>query len=376
MPAVMSVRDPYRMVRKGVVLACSSHVLGAAQAQTTLFNSPLDQLESLLREQQSLQALQTNQLQALRQQLDDHAQLSSMQDMQWLGSLGLLIIVLLVLVWLSSRRVTWQMAWAARKERRAAQRKMTMHAPAQRHTPWHEDAEQIRGGSQIDHSGSGILAHVLRRRKAKQAKPAHPVLPSWKASIEDVDSQTLADEAVLEYELRKTVGLEEPETSALNTASQETAAMPISSADAQSLLADTAWQAMQEVPLNATMVDVGSEVQRIRSNLRLRREERQLTTVTAAEFNEPAVSSTSCIEPSQPVESPSKAAPAEPETVLFSMSSMPSATEAETRLALGYEFQKLGQLDEASLLYEEVLVIGSAVDQFRARQLLSALPGR
>lgn len=60
----------------------------------------------------------------------------------------------------------------------------------------------------------------------------------------------------------------------------------------------------------------------------------------------------------------------------FSISSLPAHTEAETRLALGYEFQKLGQHDEAAQLYEEVLAMGSGIDQQRARQLLSALPGR
>ncbi len=392
--------------RAGIAAALAGSALfGPAQAQTMQMPSSMDQLEKLLREQHTAQARQTYQLQAIRQQLDEQSRLNEQQDWQWMGGLTVLLTAALALAWLYSRWPAWRMALAASKERKTQQLKSALAKKQLMAQRMREENEQISGGDEIDHTGSGMLAHLLRRRKFKHAVRDDGVKSGWKVFLDDSDSQLLADEAVREYELRKTVGLDKQGFGSVSAADTE-------KTDLQAQQTESAWAAMQDVPLNVAATEVGAEVQRIRSNLRQRREERNLTTMTATAsadlaaggFDSPALyaEEAPCSTPAaliplaSPLPAPTVTAPVASNSQIlasekitnteirrepalstsFSVSSLPSSTETETRLALGYEFQKLGQLDEAAMLYEEVLAIGNAVDQFHARKLLSALPGR
>jgi tetratricopeptide (TPR) repeat protein len=299
--------------------------------------------------------------------------------------------------------------------------------------------EDSSSGHAIDHTGSGAIKQMLRNtQRKKAAKRPHsaaakntpdqmPADPSWLAALDDMDSQWLADEAVREFELRRVVGLHEaPEMPPASTRAAQ---------QQHELDAEHAWQAMEEVflsdlqaqavsnaeklrsadltpepvtpePVTPEMsADVSVEVSRVRQGLRERRERReqreQQAKLQAAAQMPTALHEADCdidihsdadadtlgstveITPPKQEITPAATLPSEELTFApqlmqgnFSISSLPAQTENETRLALGYEFQKLGQLDEAAQLYEEVLAASSGIDRMRARQLLSTLPGR
>lgn len=443
----------------GLVLASGIWPAMAQEPGSIEKTAAVDQLEQLMREQQSLQMRQTQQLQSIRQQIDEQERMNAQQDWQWVGSLALLLLLAISSAWLMRQWPQWQQARLARQQQRQQQREQAATAQMLRQAPAAEDAADVWAdgygdGGEIDHSGPGALENLLRRVKLKkalkrerrkaQSEPLSdlPAGQGWLAVLDEPDSQWLADEAMREFELRRAVGLQpEPE-------------LPPASAKAaerqHAIDTESAWQAMQEISLaespsalrdesspvftgeaagvGATVeagIDVSLEVQRVRSGLRARREQRNLTVLPAAEPMDEATTAQQTlrtdVECDIPVSLPeetiaeSAQAPALDRQALaaqradvaadldalvtqhhsnsqamlgaeqptssrsgtsFSISSLPAHTEAETRLALGYEFQKLGQHDEAAQLYEEVLAMGSSIDQQRARQLLSALPGR
>lgn len=464
----------------GLILVSGAGSALAQEGVVSEKKTAVEQLEQLLREQQGLQMRQTQQLQSIRQQLDEQERANAAQDWQWVGGLALMLLLGMVGVWLlqqGSARwagqwvnpwASWKQARLARREQRQARREQaaTERMLRQRETPEASaniSSDHLRtadeAADEIDHSGPGALENLLRktrikralkreRRQARHAPPDDlPAGQGWLAVLDEPDSQLLADEAVREFELRRAVGLQaEPE-------------LPPASAKAaqrqHTIDTESAWQAMQEISLaeplqaeaaesgpapagasvrmstgvgvgvGATVeagVDVSLEVQRVRSGLRMKREQRHLTVLPAAEpidtgssFPQTLRTGMECDIPvddpeetsapaphqsmaaaapvlahapdaavaldasgTEPRVSPPTAGSAAPAASAhsFSISSLPAHTEAETRLALGYEFQKLGQHDEAAQLYEEVLAMGAGIDQTRARQLLSALPGR
>jgi tetratricopeptide (TPR) repeat protein len=428
----------------------------AQQPVSSEKTAAVDQLEQLMREQQSLQMRQTQQLQSIRQQIDEQERMNAQQDWQWVGSLALLLLLAVSSVWLMRQWPYWQQARLARQQQRQEEREQAATAQMLRQAQPHDEAADMGAdwhgdGGEIDHSGPGALENLLRKVKLKkalkrerrkaQSKPLSdlPAGQGWLAVLDEPDSQLLADEAMREFELRRAVGLQqEPE-------------LPPASAKAaerqHAIDTESAWQAMEEILLaespsashvensssisgesvgvGATVeagVDVSLEVQRVRRGLRARREQRKLTVLPAAEPRDEVATTQQTLHAGVqcdiPVSLPEEAmaesaleAASDDQSVAaqavdvaadldalvtqhhsnshailgaaqhtshtsFSISSLPAHTEAETRLALGYEFQKLGQHDEAAQLYEEVLAMGSGIDQQRARQLLSALPGR
>ena len=460
-----------------LTLASSITPARAQDGASSEKKAAVNQLEQLMREQQGLQMRQTQQLQSIRQQLDEQARTNAEQDVQWAGGLALIVVVVLSGIWLAhkwssqwsgkwaEKQQHWREARLAKQQQRQAQRAQAateqlmrfQSAPDEAEASSVEQVGRVGGnGSEVDHSGPGVLGHLLRRthlrralRKSRReenalhndlpgATPAgEPKGPGWLAVLDEPDSQLLADEAVREFELRRAVGLQ-----------QEPELTPASAKAAQrqhAIDTESAWQAMEEISLIDSLpawesasggqelgIDVSLEVQRVRSGLRARREQRNLTVMRAAEpvvttadatisvrpglvcdielslpddeatgtppdagvSSAPAVTSRVplVVQPMltiEPVEAPQqrtaaalekKATPQKDHVqyaadASFSVSSLPAQTEAETRLALGYEFQKLGQHDEAAQLYEEVLAIGSSIDQKRAQQLLHALPG-
>lgn len=258
----------------GVLLgAMPGVVLCQEQAQSTAKASTIDQIELLLLEQQTLQLRQTQQLQGLRQQLDEQNRLNELQDWQWAGGLSALLILALVGVWFAAQWPAWQRARSSKQALRNAQRVEAATQDLLRQGKPGADASRISAGGGIDHSGPGLIEQVLRWRKLKQAVKQSEAKAGWKASLEEPDSRLLADDAVREYELRKTVGLQE-----------ELAAAEKRESKIEEVNVETAWQAMQEipleVPLEAPLVDSTSDVtvkvQRVRKTLQQRRQERVL----------------------------------------------------------------------------------------------------
>ncbi len=415
-------RVPLARISLALILASGMVPAQGQEPASEARTSTVDQLELLLREQQSLQTRQTQQLQTLRQRLDDQARVNDLQDWQWTGGLAFMLLLVFALAWLAKQWPLWQQERAARQAQlRTARVKAATDGLINLKRNF-EDSGQISGGSEIDHSGPGMLKHLLRRKKTHQAFARSGGKPGRMAIPDEPDSQMLADEAVREYELRRTVGLDEPPEPSPESAK---AVMNQQEVDTES-----AWLAMQEIPLDSpsqAQLEVSVEVQRVRTGLRVRREKRHLAVLQVAEpltntdtpkenaLEEHAAQMTyqvahqhvvqtaqeptdvavwipghtgsdskpgsldvalPSVQPKQEEHDAVRLATGLSESASFSVSSLPAYTEAETRLALGYEFQKLGQLDEAALLYEEVLVIGAMLDQTRARKLLSALPYR
>lgn len=390
-----------------------------------------------MREQQDLQAQHANQIQSLRQQLDAQASLNQAQDWQMVGGLAGALLMALAVAWLLTRWPMWRHAWAEWRSAAA----IKPRADLKEHNLAAFQASSLGGGSQVDHSGPGMLAHLMRKRKIRRNLKAPDVHSGWLAQLDEPDSQMLADDALREYELRKTVGL--------STREDEAPAKKPSPAQPPHESFEALWRTLQEVPLEqateqeVVRVDVSTEVQRVRKTLQQRRQERVLGQIAGCSKSEggqeeaagidfvlPVHSATdhaatqaACIEPfsaepakvaslSQPVidlqdEPASKLAQPEPEPEPCFIEAVVDASpdpacapdeelalsyvqeiadtfspsvramsDAETRLALAQEFEKLGQLDEAAVLCEEVLTIGTVAEQFRARQYLSSLPGR
>jgi hypothetical protein len=400
--------------RYGVKLSFVAIVAGHAWPTLALAASPVDQIERLMSEQQALQSHHTQQLQSLRQQLDEQALVNQTQDWQLAGGFMAALLMALAAAWLFTRWPAWQQAWQARREAKAV--------PEPVPAIIHRDAADFQssglaGGGVVDASGPGILANLVRKRKQLSSAKAPAVDSEWLAQLDELDSQFLADDALREYELRKTVGLSRDQDDVLQ---QERAASKPCDQSAEAI-----WQAMQEVSLDldpavseeAISVDVGAEVQRVRKALQERRHQRALhqlhnSEANAAqeladhldfEFPAPAPEESdetdsaqvaqvpeliqSAAEPSAKptpeASTPEGALPAQ-ELVLSYVQEVPDSfspsvramSDAETRLALAQEFEKLGQLDEAATLCEEVLATGTAAEQFRARQVLSSMPGR
>ncbi len=258
----------------GVLLgAMPGVVFSQEQAQSPAKASTIDQIELLLIEQQTLQLRQTQQLQGLRQQLDAQNRLNELQDWQWAGGLSALLILALVGVWFAAQWPAWQRARSSKQAQRNAQRVEAATQDLLHPNKPGADESRISAGVGMDLSGPGLIEQVLRWRKLKQTVKQSEAKAGWKASLEEPDSRLLADDAVREYELRKTVGLQE-----------ELAAAEKRESKIEEVNVETAWQAMQEVPLEVPMEatslesswDVSVKVQRVRKALQQRRQERVL----------------------------------------------------------------------------------------------------
>jgi Tfp pilus assembly protein FimV len=238
----------------------------------------------------------------------------------------------------------------------------------------------------------------------------------WLAQLDELDSQFLAEDALREYELRKAVGLISEDDHRLQAAAAQ---------QSQAAGVDDVWHSMEEVPLvsdddeaakleaakpELAHVDVSMEVQRVRKALHERRKTRHLQALTitesAAQESEQELDFQVCM--AEPVaqtelahtqfeaviaaEKPAEvcheiaevAAEPNAERVLSYVQehadrfspSVRAMSDAETRLALAKEFEKLGQLDEAAQMCEEVLQSGSPEEQAKAQHYLRQLPGR
>jgi hypothetical protein len=379
--------------------------------------SPVEMMEQLMREQQAVHSRHALQIQNLRQQIDQQTVQNQAQDWLLASSLAGAMLMVLAGAWLLSRWPQWQQARHQRQARRSE--RQAMQAAAALRTDLRSSIKSseredfavsgLHAGGEIDHSGPGMLARVLGQRKLRQklSEPTPDAL--WLTQIDELDSHFLADDALREYELRKTVGL-------IPTSEEQAESVQAKSQASEQGL-EAVWESMHEVPLapveaenaakpDAAVVDVSLEVQRVRKALEARRQRRasliaESANAVAKEEDEPVVSEPVLALATEPVakeESSTQFAQIElapePEArpVAVDVDEMrvsyvqePSDTfspsiramsDAETRLALAREFEKLGQFEEAAQLCEEVLASGDATEKFKARQVLSALPGR
>jgi FimV-like protein len=311
----------------------------------------MEQIEGLMREQQALQSSQSVQIQNLRQQLGSQALENRSQDWQLTGGLLSVLLVALMGAWLLARWPRWQQA----------------------------------------------------RQQKKQARSAEPTPDSnWLVQIDDLDSRFLADDALREYELRKTVGLiSEGDDAAQNSAVEKKKAAGV----------EDVWHSLEEVALadelepdvakpepemkvdidldtaqpGAVNVDVSQEVQRVRKSLQERRKDRSLQTVTITQAAAQELGQTLGIEASASdltvnacaVDTSWSDAQEKSQDSFDGVStSVRAMSDGETRLALAHEFEKLGAKDEAAQLFEEVLASGLPDEQARARRFLQQMPGR
>jgi FimV-like protein len=138
---------------------------------------------------------------------------------------------------------------------------------------------------------------------------------------------------------------------------------------------------------------VGLEVQRVRKALQQRRELRSLSSPPAhaqipAQVQEQAAAmpeQTCAVEPAEITKPVPPDELQEEQDLALSYVQEPAdhfspsvrvMSDAETRLALAREFEKLGQMDEAAQLCEEVIASGSDEERKRAQKYLHQLPGR
>ena len=367
----------------------------------------MEQIEGLMREPQALQSSQSVQIQNLRQQLGSQALENQTQDWQLTGGLLSVVLVALMGAWLLARWPRWQQARRQKKQARGAERTQTAdhrekHALPQAQLDAAFVASGLQSGAEIDHGGQGIVRRLVQKTKRHQRMSEPTPDSNWLVQLDDLDSRFLADDALREYELRKTVGL----ISEGDDAAQDSAVEKKKAAGVEDV-----WHSLEEVALadelepdaakpepeikididldtaqpGAVNVDVSQEVQRVRKSLHERRKERSLQTVTitqdAAQEIEQKMgveaSATELIVHAPPVDTISSDVREESQDSLDCVStSVRAMSDGETRLALAHEFEKLGAKDEAAQLFEEVLVSGLPDEQARAKRFLQQMPGR
>ncbi len=413
----------------------------------------VDQIERLMREQQALQNSHAQQLQTLREQFDAQANIHQAQDWQLVAGTAAAMLIALAVTWALARWTGWRRHLAANRPATAAPMPQVKTNDSDR-----ENGDQVvafeahtliagggggGSGGRVDTSGAGWVAHVLRKRKAKlkpkskikpkQSKPVQTQVEDseWIAQLDELDSHFWAVDALREYELRKTVGLDSEDRLAPVTPAETQPATKTATNNS----VEAMWQAMQEVPLEPShkddlaprlalssepvpqdaLVDVGAEVQRVRKALHQRRHQRALGQLTStshsvldapekrdgidfaqlehtafeqdetptAKANYADMSVAAALRDARPTDQRRARAPTNDSSAsdgadaasLFSPS-VRSLSDAETRLALAQEFLKLGQHDGAALLCDEVLATGTAAEQFKAQKFLQSLPGR
>ena len=391
-----------------VVALCSLHST-LCWAQTS---AQVEQVERLIQQQMQLQRQHAQQISGLQQQLQQQAELNATQDWRWVM---VFIAVLLSCMALGILKSRW-LVWLA-KGRKVLHHYKTANLVAHKRAPSLKaqadfSASHVGHGQSIDQSEltrPGMLARLLKRRLQHRSSVAQDSQPDsqWSAPqsvLDDTDSQVLADEALREFELRRTVGLL-PDTPAVvseqQTASQERAHQM-----------EAAWAAMEEVPLTSAdtnaaseqasgtaFVNVSAEVQRVRKSLQQRRVQRDLdlvipapsepivleiqlpeqasspapasvltpTAIAQAELGKPA--------PQVQAEVAPNTAPLPSSIELSFPASQRNLSEGEVRLALAQEFRRMGQMEEAATLAEEVISQGNESERRSARLLLSSLPG-
>lgn len=342
-------------------------MLGMLASPCLAQTGSVDQVERLLQMQQALQQQHAQQLSTLQLQLLEQERASAAQDWQWV------IVCALALLGLTMA------AWAA--------------------THWHTRRSESMG--EVRPEQEHLQGTLFSPQAIDTAEPAFGS-SNRRAdhnSDDDWDSQMLADEALREFELRRTVGL-----------MPETLAEPRATRSASEAHIEQAWADMQEVTLDAeattASVDLSLEVQKVRKNLHIRRlERRQASTAPPASaahsFSLALPQDARAPEPELPQEEdddilgaalsaqpisvpmPEPPSPALTSTQPYSSSaelifpaSQRGMSEMEVRLALAQEFRRMGQIDEAEQLCNEALHAGNATEQRNARQLLESLPGR
>jgi hypothetical protein len=411
MKAVTSTGKKRNAARAGFALAVASGLSPVLAVAA----SPVDQIESLMRDQQALQNTQNLQIQSLRQQLDSHAIENLTQDWQLAGGLVSAVLILVMGAWLLARWPSWQQQWqqarSKRQARPAQQREERSLPQEQRDAAF--IASGLNIGEEIDHSGQGIVQRLVQQKKRRNQKMnqglSKPAPDSeWLAQLDGLDSQFLADDALREYELRKTVGLISAEVDDLQKAEAE---------QSKAAGLDDVWHSMEEVLLQQALhsdddkpelskpeqadpepsspepesakpdaaqadvnsVDVNQEVQRVRKALHERRKQRDLQSLATQDNDNQDSEPSRDVEVAAPEEwvVPEESAWSDVQEPVESLSvSVRAMSDADTRLALAREFHKLGQIDEAAHMCEEVLASGTVAEQQRARQYLSSLPGR
>jgi FimV-like protein len=372
----------------------------------------VEQIERLMQQQMQLQRQHAQQISGLQQQVQEQAVLNATQDWHWVMIFIAVLLSCMALGFLKSR---WPM-WLAKCREALHHNKIANLAArdgALNRKPQADfSASHMGYGQSIDQSeltGPGMLARLLKRRaqhRSSLVQDSQPDSP-WSAPesvLDDADSQVLADEALREFELRRTVGLlpdTQPAVSEQQTANQESAHQM-----------EAAWAAMEEVPLPSTdtnaasepasgaaLVNVSAEVQRVRKSLQQRRVQRDLDLTLPAPSEPIAPEIQRPEQPSAPAPTPLLTpiaiAQAEPRTPIqpvqaeiapnaasllspieFSFpASQRNLSESEVRLALAQEFRRMGQIEEAATLAEEVISLGNESEQRSARLLLSSLPG-
>lgn len=365
-------------------------------------SAPVEQMERLMQLQQALQLQHAQQINHLQQQLQAQAQSHAAQDWQWVMAFAALLLGLAALAWLQARWPAWHARHRAWWQADRAARISSSADFSQSH---------LGQGQRIDPSEMtrpGMLKRILKRR-AKGGSPSgmdtrtDSHWPKKDVAAQDDDSQLLADEALREFELRRTVGLlpeAEPEPLDSKKSGRN------SHAEHSQVEAD--WAAMQEVPLTSqasvaaaepvaapTLQDVSAEVQRVRKSLHRRRIQRDQHSSVPVEVTEAlgdtapacAIALTAStpappmdlIAPSEQVADDVAPTPAfcavnAPIELNFPASQR-GLSEGEVRLALAQEFRRMGQIEEAALLCEEVLRQGGESEQRSARLLLGSLPG-
>lgn len=391
MKAVTSAGKP-RDAMAGLVL------VSGLSPHPALAGSHVDRVEQLMREQQALQASQFLQIQSLRQQIDQQALDNRTNDWQLASGLTLALLIVLIGAWLMARLPQWRQRRQVRGERLRVLAANTEKQPLpQKQLVTAFASSGWQGGADIDHSGQGIVKRMLRQKKYSRRLDAPVPDFEWLAQLDEQDSQSLADDALREYELRRTVGL----TNAVDDDAQSA-----ETKRRQTKSVDDVWQSMEEVPLekaldsdmvqaeeakpHAANLDVSLEVQRVRKALLKRRKMRDLTAPMATEnkvpegernldFEAPIKQTdrpnNTLTEPAEGMRS-SHEPRNEPETTDRYSPSVRTMSDAETRLALAHEFEKLGAIDEAAQLCEEVLASGSPEEQSKAQRFLRHLPGR
>jgi FimV-like protein len=371
----------------------------------------MEQIEGLMREQLALQSSQSVQIQNLRQQLGSQALENQTQDWQLTGGLLSVVLVALMGAWLLARWPRWQQARLQKKQARSAERTQTARHREKHSLPQAQldaafgvafVASGLHSGAEIDHGGQGIVRRLVRKTKRHQRMSEPTPDSNWLVQIDDLDSRFLADDALREYELRKTVGLiSEGDDAAQNSAVEKKKAAGV----------EDVWHSLEEVALadelepdvakpepemkvdidldtaqpGAVNVDVSQEVQRVRKSLQERRKDRSLQTVTITQAAAQELGQTLGIEASASdltvnacaVDTSWSDAQEKSQDSFDGVStSVRAMSDGETRLALAHEFEKLGAKDEAAQLFEEVLASGLPDEQARARRFLQQMPGR
>jgi hypothetical protein len=356
MQAVMPAGRPSTPTQNHLVWLCvGGAMLMALACPCFAQTGSIDQIERLLQLQQALQQQHAQQLSTLQLQLQEQERASATQDWQWALTFALGLFGLALAAWVAKQWQIRRAQGATNEERLFRRYRANIYAP-----PVIDTAEPVFGS--------------LSRKAALDPE-------------DDMDSQLLADEALREFELRRTVGLM-PATPAEPTAVQPPPQAQI----------DQAWEEMREVSLDsdthpadqdtpANAVDVSIEVQKVRKHLHLRRMERtQVASPTNPLTHEASLpAETAASAPLEPVITPMPA-PASPTLTLpqphassaelIFPASQRGMSEMEIRLALAQEFRRLGQIAEAEQLCNEALHAGNATEQHSARQLLESLPGR